>query len=105
VEQKITLVEGSARRVLGMVNGALNHWEAAERLLTESVSLAEQQGVRYEAAQALVQLALLYRRRAAALGSDEDQAAGIETGDRAVAIFEELGAQWDLAQARQLLAG
>jgi len=104
VAQGIKLVEGSARRVLGQVYRSQGQWEEAEALLEESLRLSEELGLRYEAGQALWELALLYRDRARAEGSDHDRAKMAEALNRATAIFEELGAQWDLAHAMELKA-
>ena len=73
-------------------------------MLGESLRLSEELGLRYEAGQALGELALLYRDKARAEGNGEDRAKMTEALDRAIAIFEELGAQWDLARARELKA-
>ena len=118
VAQEIRLVEGNARRVLGQVYHCQGQWNDAEALLRESLKLSEEQGLRYEAGQALWELALLYQActepcpehsrrgsrsdRARAKGDEEHQTRMAEALDRAIAIFEELGAQWDLARARDL---
>ena len=64
VGQGIRLVEGNVRRVLGELRRAQGQWDEAETLLLESLTLSEEQGLRYEAGQALWELARLYRDRA-----------------------------------------
>jgi hypothetical protein len=74
-------------------------------LLRDSLRLSEEQGLRYEVGQALWELALLYRDRSGADANIENRAKMNEALERAMAIFEELGAGWDLARARSLKAG
>lgn len=102
VAQRIQLVEGSARRVLGQLYRCRGEWASAETFLEESLKLSEEQGQRYEIGQALFELGLLYLDRAGAEKDDETQMKAIAALDRAVVIFEELGARWDLARAQKL---
>jgi len=105
IAQEIKLVEGGARRVLGQVYRSQGQWDEAEASLGESLRLSEELGLRYEAGQALWELALLYRDRARAEGNDQNRAKMAEALDRAIVIFKELGAQWNLARAMELKAG
>ncbi len=99
VAQEIKLVEGGARRVLGQLHRCRGKWDEAEALLRESLRLSEEQAQRYEAGQVLWELALLYLDRARSGGNGRERAKMAEALDRSIAIFGELGAQWDLARA------
>nr|MBC8264959.1 tetratricopeptide repeat protein [Anaerolineales bacterium] len=108
VAQEIKLVEGGARRVLGQVHRCRGRWDEAEALLRESLRLSEEQGQRYETGQALWELALLYLDRARNGGNGRERAKMAEALGRAITIFGELGAQWDLVRAlkaRQVITG
>jgi len=104
LSQGIKLVEGSARRTLGQIHRLQGRWEEAEALLQESLKLVEELGLRYERGQALWELALLYRDRAISTGNDTDRAKMAKALGSAIAIFEEMGARWDLARAQALKA-
>jgi flagellin-specific chaperone FliS len=70
---------------------------AAQTALEKSLATLEALHSRYEAGQTLFQLARLYR----ALGRQADSTTALE---RAMAIFQELGARLDLEQAQRWAA-
>ena len=96
-------MEGGARRVLGQVQRCAGRWQEAEASLQESLKLSKELGLRYEEGQALWELALLYRDGAG--GDDGDQTKLTQALGGAIAIFEQLGAQWDWDRARELRTG
>jgi class 3 adenylate cyclase/tetratricopeptide (TPR) repeat protein len=93
--QEMRLEEGMTRRVLGQVFLAREELVEADEQLRASLKILDDLDSRYEAAQTLVQKALLYHGQ----GYVAEAAGSLE---RAIAIFEELGAQLDLAQAQSL---
>ncbi len=95
-EQKIKLVESNARRTLGRLLWHEGRWEEAEQAWMESLTIAQDLGLRYEEAKTLVELARLYQMK-----SDPSRAA--DALNQAQAIFQSLGARWDLAQVEAIL--
>jgi tetratricopeptide (TPR) repeat protein len=96
VGQESPLDEGVARRVLGRVHRALGDWEGAEVELRASLGVLECDGSRYETARTLRELAALY-------GEDMARPAQAHAAlERALAIFEELGAGLDLEEGQAL---
>jgi tetratricopeptide (TPR) repeat protein len=89
------LEEGATRRVLGQVHRARQELIQAERELKESLRILEELNSLYGTGQTLYQLALLYREQ----GRRSEAAVALT---RATAIFQELGARLDLAQAQSL---
>ena len=86
------LEERATRRVLGQVYLARRELTAAEQELEKSLQILEGLDSRYEVGQTLFQSSLLYRR--------QERPAEADTAlNRAIAIFEELGALLDLEQA------
>jgi tetratricopeptide (TPR) repeat protein len=94
LEQEMRLEEGSTRRVLGQVHLARQEYELAERELQESLRVLEELKSRYETGKTLFQLARLHRARGNPASARESV--------QAISIFEELGANLDLARAREL---
>ncbi len=94
-EQEMRLEEGATRRVLGQVHLARRDREStqAEQELQESLRILEELNSRYEVGQTLFQLGLLYREQKRRPEAD----AALR---RAIAIFQELGAHLNLAQAQ-----
>jgi predicted ATPase len=94
---------GHAYRVLGQVHRASGRPEPADDHLGQSLAIFEGQNSPYEAGLTLVELALLRQAHADAAEDGEalrEQA--IAYCDRAIAIFEELGARLDLRQAQEV---
>ncbi len=87
------LEEGCTRRVLGSIQYARGQIEDAEAQLQQSVRILQDLSSSYEVARAVIQLSSLYADQ-----GDEVQAARLR--QQAIAIFERLGAELDLAQAR-----
>jgi predicted ATPase/Flp pilus assembly protein TadD len=100
--QKLGLVEGNARRAAGQVYRCQGRWEDAETAFRQSLQLLEAQDLPYEAGQTWWELALLCRDWATAEGSNEHWSRASEAQDRAILIFEKLGAEWDLARAQAM---
>jgi tetratricopeptide (TPR) repeat protein len=95
-ELDMELERGVSLRVVGQVGLALEEWEQAEEALTASLSIVEEQGNRYRTGETLYHLGRLY----AAMVSAGDPAVSAKAESalgRARAIFEELGAERDLA--------
>ena len=94
---------GHARRVLGQVYRALGELEAADAQLGQSLAIFEGQNSPYEVGLTLLELALLGRAQADAAENGEalrEQA--IVYCDRAMTIFEKLGAKRDLELAQEV---
>jgi class 3 adenylate cyclase/tetratricopeptide (TPR) repeat protein len=98
-EQEMRLEEGATRRVLGQVHLARGELAQAEQELEESLRILEELNSRYEVGKTCFQLARLYHEWQVASGKLQ-VASGEwrEYLERARGIFEDLGAQWDLAQ-------
>jgi class 3 adenylate cyclase/tetratricopeptide (TPR) repeat protein len=97
LEQASPLSEGVARRALGRVYRAQGDSKQAERELRISQEVLEAEGRRYEVGRTLRELAALYA---------EDEARRAEARaalERALAIFEQLGAGLDLEEAQTLI--
>jgi tetratricopeptide (TPR) repeat protein len=96
-EHEMRLEEGATRRVLGQIHLARQglYIAQAEQELQESLRILEELNSRYEMGKTLFQLARLHRMRG-------DQAQMKEILRQARAIFEDLGARLDLAQAQEL---
>ena len=86
------LEEGCTRRVLGSIHHARGQAQEAEVQLQHSVRILEGLASSYEAARTAIQLAALYADQ-----GDEIQATRLR--QQAIATFERLGAELDLAQA------
>ncbi len=96
--QEMKLEEGMTHKVLGQIQRARSEWDAAERELQTSLAILESLDSQYKVGQVLFQLALLHRD----LGRDEQFH---DTLDRAISIFERLGAQLDLEWAYDAMKG
>lgn len=96
------LEKGISLRVIGQIHLAFEEWEQAEEALTASLSIVEEQGNRYRMGETLYHLGRLYRAMARA-GDPEAGAKAESALERARAIFEELGAERDLAKAKEVL--
>jgi tetratricopeptide (TPR) repeat protein len=92
-EQNIKLVASNVQRTLGRLYRSDGQWEQAETALQESVSLAQELGLRYEEGKAWHELALLYQAR-----TPPDAGLMQDALVRARTIFSELNARWDLDQ-------
>jgi tetratricopeptide (TPR) repeat protein len=92
-EHETKLEEGATRRVLGQIHHAYGDLQTAERELRASLALLETLNSQYQVAQTLYQLACLH-----ADAGREDLAR--QEKDRAIAVFERLGAQLDLERAQ-----
>jgi class 3 adenylate cyclase/tetratricopeptide (TPR) repeat protein len=95
IAQEMRLEEGMTRRVLGQVFLAREEPVEADEQLRASLKILDDLDSRYEAAQTLVQKTLLYHGQ----GHLEEAEGSLE---RAIAVFQELGAQLDLAHAQTL---
>jgi adenylate cyclase len=96
------LEKGISLRVMGQVHLAFEEWEQAEEALTASLSILKEQGNRYRTGETLYHLGRLYRAMARA-GDPEAAAKAESVLGRARAIFEELGAERDLAKVKEVL--
>jgi adenylate cyclase len=96
LERRLEL--GQAQCILGQVYRALERPAEAETFLQESLSILDAQGSPYETALTLVELARLM----AAQVDEASHAQARSTCDRAIAIFDQLGARLDAARARDL---
>jgi class 3 adenylate cyclase/predicted ATPase len=99
-EHEVKLEEGDTRRVLGQVYRAQGDWQAAERELEASLALLESLNSQYQVGQTLYQLAQLHADVSHPPGMRQEPRARQEL-DRAIAIFEQLGAQLDLERAQE----
>ena len=90
VAQGMKLEEGATRRVLAQAHAARGDRASAEHQLQESLDILEALDTPYEIGQTLFQIARLSR------------ALGQASLTRAIALFQELGAQLDLAEAQAL---
>jgi class 3 adenylate cyclase/tetratricopeptide (TPR) repeat protein len=95
VQQEGKLEEGATRRVLGQAHATAGEHQKAEQYLKESLDILEALDTPYEVGQTLFQLALLYRGQRRSAEADAALT-------RAIDIFERLGAQLDLKQARDV---
>jgi predicted ATPase/class 3 adenylate cyclase len=94
LEQESPLDQGVARRVLGQVYRARGDREKVEAEMQASLEALERAGSRYETACTLKELATLR-------GEDETQQAEARAArERALAIFEELGAGLDMEEGQ-----
>jgi adenylate cyclase len=96
------LEKGISLRVMGQVHLAFEEWEQAEEALTASLSILEEQDNRYRMGETLYHLGRLYQAMARA-GDPEAVAKAESALGRARAIFQELGAERDLAQVKEVL--
>jgi len=94
------LLEARGERLLGLAQAALGKSEAAWVHLRTSVALSRRIGADHEEARSLIGLARLSLDTAAPSRLQTHRALW-----RAAAIFSQMGAQSDLAEARQLLSG
>jgi hypothetical protein len=85
--------EGCTRRVLGDLYRAQSHLKEAEVELEQSLCILEELESPYEAARTTLALALLRADQ-----GDETESGRLR--QQAIAIFERLGADLDVAQAR-----
>jgi class 3 adenylate cyclase/tetratricopeptide (TPR) repeat protein len=102
-ELAMQLEKGISLRVLGQVRLSLKEWEQAEQALTASLAIMEEQGNRYRMAETLRHLGRLYLAMAHA-GDPAARSKAEPALQRARAIFEELGAVWDLAKVEEVTA-
>jgi predicted ATPase len=93
--QEMKLEEGATRRVLGRIHRTRGELQAAERELERSLETLESLDSQYQIGQTLVDLAMLYQEQDRPLAFQQSI-------DRAIALFEHLGARLDLERARQL---
>ncbi len=94
-QQERQLALGIVNRVLGQAYRALQQHHEAETCLVGSLDILEKQNTPYEQGLTLVEMARLYRDK------NERQKA-VSFCDRAITIFEELGAGHDLVVAQKL---
>lgn len=87
--------EGETRRVVGQIYLARQELAEAEEELNDSLRILEELESHYEVGKTLFQLARLHRMQG-------DQAQMWDNLKKALAIFEDLGARLDLAQAQEL---
>lgn len=92
---EIKLEEGCTRRVMGSIYHIQGRLKEAEAQLQQSLRLLEELESPYEAARTAIQLAALHANQ-----GDETKAARLRR--QAIATFERLGAELDLAQAKQV---
>jgi class 3 adenylate cyclase/tetratricopeptide (TPR) repeat protein len=90
--------EGRTRCVLGSVYQAQGHFDRAEAQLQRSLHILESLESPYEVARTEFQLAALYTDQG-------DEARSTHLGPKAIATFERLGAELDLAQATESWGG
>ena len=101
-ELDMGLEKGISLCVMGQVHLAGEEWEQAEGVLTASLNILKEQDNRYRMGETLYHLGRLYR--ALARAGDPGAAAKAESAlGRARAIFEELGAERDLAKVKEVL--
>ncbi|MGB0383469.1 MAG: CHAT domain-containing protein [Ardenticatenaceae bacterium] len=95
--------KGQAKRSLGQAYRALGKLEEAARHLDESLKILEERDIPYEVGLTLLELALLSKAQID-VSTDRDtlRAQAIAHCDRAIAIFNKLGAALDLEQAQQI---
>ena len=99
VEQSNPLEEGMSCRILGQVHLARGEWEPAEAALHQSLEILSDLKSEYEAAK--TELSLVHLAMETDWASDTlDEARAYLA--RAIQIFERLGAQVDLTEARDL---
>ena len=96
LERRLEL--GQAQCALGQVYAALGRPGEADACLRESLAILEAQGSPHEMALTLIELARLQ----AAQAGEASHAQARSTCDRAIAIFDELGARLDAERAREL---
>ncbi|MGD2176662.1 MAG: tetratricopeptide repeat protein [Anaerolineae bacterium] len=101
-ELDMALERGISLRVRGQIHLACQAWEEAEAALRESLKILQEQGNRYRMGETLYHLGRLYRAMAG--GEDPEAAAKAESAlERARAIFEDLGAERDLARVKEAI--
>ncbi len=94
--------EGPARRALGQALRALGlPWEA-QKQLDESLSILEENNNPYEIGLTLLELALLRQAQHKAEDHDAWREQAIAYCERAITIFNQLGAAHDLARTQQI---
>ncbi|MCP4540325.1 MAG: tetratricopeptide repeat protein [Chloroflexi bacterium] len=96
MEQGASVDEAIARRVLGQAFQAQGNVAKAKEALQASRTILESEGQRYELGRTLLVLAALY------VDDDRRQSEGRAALIQAHAIFEDLGAALDLAEAKAL---
>lgn len=94
--------EGPARRALGQALRALGELEEAQKQLDESLSILEENKNPYEIGLTLLELALLRQAQHKAEDHDARREQAIAYCERAITIFNQLGAALDLAQAKEI---
>jgi class 3 adenylate cyclase/tetratricopeptide (TPR) repeat protein len=101
-ELDMELEKGISLRTMGQVHHALQHWKEAEEVLISSLCILQKQNSRYRMGETLYHLGCLYR-----VMSGKGDTAGLSRAtsawERARAIFEELGAERDLARVREVV--
>jgi predicted ATPase/class 3 adenylate cyclase/uncharacterized protein HemY len=104
-EAGLTEEVADCRRVLGQLHGLAENYREAETLLRESVHLGLQLESPYTQAQALLELGLVYRRRANVAGSSRSkwQEEAVSVLKESAELLGRLGAAHDLQRARAAL--
>jgi len=102
-ELGMELEKGISLRVMGQVHLAHEEWEQAADALAASMSILEEQGNHYRMGETLYHLGRLYRAMAGSGHAAATAEAKLAFG-RAEALFEELGAQLDLARIQEVVA-
>ncbi|MDY6835040.1 MAG: tetratricopeptide repeat protein [Chloroflexota bacterium] len=103
LQHKMSVAEGSIRRIMGQSYHCLAQWKKAEELLKESKDILQDRKVPHELGQSLWQLANLYRDMAA---SDHDKERAAIMVDppltEAISIFDSLGIEFNRQRALEL---
>lgn len=94
-QQERQLALGTVNRVLGQAYRALQRHQEAEVCLVDSLEILEKQNTPYEQGLTLVEMARLYR-------DENERQKAVVFCNRAITIFEELGARHDLVVAQKL---
>jgi tetratricopeptide (TPR) repeat protein len=101
-ELDMALERGISLRVRGQIDLASEQWEQAEVALRESLKILQEQGNRYRMGETLYHLGRLYW--AMARGEGPEAAAKAKSAlERARTIFEDVGAERDLARVKEVL--
>ncbi len=95
-EQEMHLEEGATRRVLGQVYMTLGEFNQSKQELQNSLQILQKLNSRHEIGKTCFQFARLFQTR-----GDEEQAN--KYANQARSIFEDLGANLDLAHVQDLL--
>jgi tetratricopeptide (TPR) repeat protein len=100
-ETGVTEQEAECWRVLGILHGRADQWNAAERALQSSLDVSMAAGDRYQTGLTLLERARLRLRQchSAVLPAEHNTQNILDDLEGATERFATLGAQWDLDQA------